>query len=221
MKRIIGLFILLMSNFLAQAQAPGFDDLKILYADANYEKLVKVAENYTLKDELKKDPIPFVWLAKGLYKISLSGSDDEKYKTAYKLNMCHHAVGKIIRKCGPAAIASYVLHVFKEAIAKHVLLTCGSRYSLEKVEQHSTYAVGVIESISYHGLHSIKVVSRWGVCMHTVEPLLCCNIVEQIVTVIKAIMAWTSYHVTSYLISKWGEDVYDVGYVLTVARNFI
>jgi hypothetical protein len=95
MKRIIGLFILLMSNFLAQAQAPGFDDLKILYADANYEKLVKVAENYTLKDELKKDPIPFVWLAKGLYKISLSGSEDEKYKTAYKDAIA--AVGKAIK----------------------------------------------------------------------------------------------------------------------------
>lgn len=66
------------------AQAPGFDDLKILYADANYEKLVKVAEGYTMKDELKKDPLPFLWLAKGLYKISLSGTDDEKYKTAYK-----------------------------------------------------------------------------------------------------------------------------------------
>lgn len=84
MKKIIGLFIVLVSSLTLNAQAPGFDDLKILYADANYEKLVKVAENYTLKEDLKKDPIPFIWLAKGLYKISLSGSDDEKYKTAYK-----------------------------------------------------------------------------------------------------------------------------------------
>lgn len=84
MKKVIGLFILLVSTLTLNAQAPGYDDLKILYADANYEKLVKVAENYTLKEDLKKDPIPFIWLAKGLYKISLSGSDDEKYKTAYK-----------------------------------------------------------------------------------------------------------------------------------------
>ncbi|MFN5910701.1 MAG: hypothetical protein ACK45H_05135, partial [Bacteroidota bacterium] len=68
-----------MTIFLTlNAQPPKYDDLKILYADANYEKLVKVAENYSLKEELKKDALPFLWLAKGLYKISLSGTDDEK-----------------------------------------------------------------------------------------------------------------------------------------------
>lgn len=76
--------MILCSFFSVNAQSPNFDDLKILYADGNYEKLVKVAENYTLKDDYKKDPLPFVWLAKGLYKISLSGTDDEKYKSAYK-----------------------------------------------------------------------------------------------------------------------------------------
>lgn len=84
MKKVIGLFFLFVSALTANAQAPNYDDLKILYADANYEKLVKVAEGYTQKDDLKKDPLPFVWLAKGLYKISLSGTDDEKYKSAYK-----------------------------------------------------------------------------------------------------------------------------------------
>src|SRR5574343_300803 len=95
MKKIIGIFILLLSVFTAKAQAPNYDDLKILYADANYEKLVKVAENYTLKDELKKDPIPFIWLGKGLYKLSLSGSSDEKFKNAYKDAVA--AVGKAIK----------------------------------------------------------------------------------------------------------------------------
>lgn len=84
MKRTIGLFFFLLTSITLSAQAPNFDDLKILYADANYEKLVKVAENYTLKEELKKDALPFLWLAKGLYKISLSGTDDEKFKNAYK-----------------------------------------------------------------------------------------------------------------------------------------
>ncbi|TXI83618.1 MAG: tetratricopeptide repeat protein [Crocinitomicaceae bacterium] len=95
MKKITGIFILLLSVFTAKAQAPDYDDLKILYADANYEKLVKVAENYTLKDELKKDPIPFIWLGKGLYKLSLSGSSDEKFKNAYKDAVA--AVGKAIK----------------------------------------------------------------------------------------------------------------------------
>jgi len=84
MKKVLSLLLFLLGSITVNAQAPGYDDLKILYADANYEKLVKVAENYTMKDELKKDPLPFIWLAKGLYKISKSGTDDEKYKNAYK-----------------------------------------------------------------------------------------------------------------------------------------
>ena len=84
MKKLIVLVLLLLSATTINAQAPNYDDLKILYADGNYEKLVKVAENYTLKDDLKKDPMPFIWLGKGLYKISLSGTDEEKFKNAYK-----------------------------------------------------------------------------------------------------------------------------------------
>ncbi len=84
MKKILPLLLFIISALTVNAQAPNYDDLKILYADANYEKLVKVASGYTLKDELKKDPLPFIWLTKGLYKISLSGTDDEKYKNAYK-----------------------------------------------------------------------------------------------------------------------------------------
>ena len=84
MKKLLIFGIVLAFSQTFNAQAPDFDDLKILYADANYEKLVKQAENYTLKDDLKKDPIPHIYLAKGLYKISKSGTTDEKYKSAYK-----------------------------------------------------------------------------------------------------------------------------------------
>lgn len=84
MKKTIALLLFIVTGLSLNAQAPNYDDLKILYADGNYEKLVKSAENYTLKDDLKKDPIPFIWLAKGLYKISLSGTDNEKFKNAYK-----------------------------------------------------------------------------------------------------------------------------------------
>ena len=84
MKKIVALLMLIFAGLNASAQAPEYDDLKILYADANYEKLVKVAENYSMKEDLKKDPLPCLWMAKGLYKVSLSGTDDEKFKNAYK-----------------------------------------------------------------------------------------------------------------------------------------
>jgi hypothetical protein len=84
MKRIVNTLVMVVLGNIVFAQAPGYDDLKILYADGNYEKLVKMAENYSMQEELKKDPIPNIYLAKGLYKISLSGTADEKFKNAYK-----------------------------------------------------------------------------------------------------------------------------------------
>ncbi len=76
------LAIVLTSNI--WAQAPNFDDLKILYADANYEKLVKEADSYINNDKTSKEIPPYFYAAKGLYKISLSGTDDERFKNAYK-----------------------------------------------------------------------------------------------------------------------------------------
>ena len=64
-----------------------YKELVILYADGtfdSYKKLVKQAEKFTLKEETKKDPQPYFWMAKGLYKISVSGTDEEEYKNAYK-----------------------------------------------------------------------------------------------------------------------------------------
>ena len=79
------IFTLLSFIFIANLGiSQDYDDLKILYADANYEKLVKVCEKYTLSDKTKKDVMPYIWFAKGLYKISLSSTPDEKYKNAYK-----------------------------------------------------------------------------------------------------------------------------------------
>ena len=84
MKNILILLSFLFITSLSFGQPPVYDDLKILYSDANYEKLAKVAAGYTEKDKTKKDILPYIWLSKGLYKISLSGSDNEKFKNAYK-----------------------------------------------------------------------------------------------------------------------------------------
>jgi hypothetical protein len=84
MKKLILLSILFISANTAFSQAPDFDDCKILFADGSFEKLVVKAEKYTMKDDYKKNPIPYMWLSKGLYKISISGNSDPKYKNAYK-----------------------------------------------------------------------------------------------------------------------------------------
>ncbi len=84
MKKVFYLILVVFSIGVVRSQAPEYDDLKILYADGNYVKLVTSAEKYSAKEDLKKDPFPLMWLAKGLYKVSLSGTDDEKFKSAYK-----------------------------------------------------------------------------------------------------------------------------------------
>lgn len=87
MKHLAAILSFLFLSVTAFSQAPEYKDLVILYADGtfdSYKKLVKEAEKYTLKDDTKKDPQPYFWLAKGLYKISISGTDDEEFKNAYK-----------------------------------------------------------------------------------------------------------------------------------------
>jgi hypothetical protein len=83
-KNILVLLAFIYLSILSFGQAPKYDNLKILYADANYEKLVKVAASYTEKDKSAKDVLPYIWLSKGLYKISLSVNTDTKFKNAYK-----------------------------------------------------------------------------------------------------------------------------------------
>lgn len=83
MRKILLIGALLTTKLLV-AQGPNYDDLRILYADGSYEKLVRASEKYTLNDKTKKDPLPHMWMARGLYKVSMSGTTDENYKNAYK-----------------------------------------------------------------------------------------------------------------------------------------
>jgi len=80
-------FIINILLFLATATTWGqdqYNNLRILYADGNYEKLVRNAEKLTASDKTKKEVMPYVWMAKGLYKIHLKGDASETYKNAYK-----------------------------------------------------------------------------------------------------------------------------------------
>lgn len=76
MKNIF-LLLLFVGAFIvnANAQPPKFDDLVVLFADGNYEKLLKKAEKYTQSDKTKKNPIPYLYLSKGNYEIAREGGD--------------------------------------------------------------------------------------------------------------------------------------------------
>lgn len=94
MKKILTLFI----TFLIAATVFGQDqyqELLILKADGNWEKLIQKAEKFTLKDDTHKDPVPYYYLSYGLYKISFDADRSDKYKRAYKDALS--AIGKLIR----------------------------------------------------------------------------------------------------------------------------
>lgn len=59
----------------ANAQPPNYDDLLIYFADGDHVKLIKKAEKYTLNDKTKKDPIPWMYMAKGFFEIHKNPKD--------------------------------------------------------------------------------------------------------------------------------------------------
>lgn len=96
MKKIFLLVTVLFSGLVVFAQK--YEDLLVMYADGSYDKLVKTAESYTLKEKTQDHAEPYYWLAKGLFAMSKDAeyTSQEKYKNAYKDAIT--AIGKFHRK---------------------------------------------------------------------------------------------------------------------------
>lgn len=82
MKKISLLIIAAMFSIVAFGQE--YEDLKSLYVDGKYDKLVEKAEKYTKKEKTMNDPLPYLYMAKGLFKISMDErfKNQEMYKSA-------------------------------------------------------------------------------------------------------------------------------------------
>src|SRR5690606_29310235 len=98
----------------ASSFAQEYEELLVMYADGDYDKLVKTAESYTIKDKTKNDPVPYYWLAKGLYAMSKDAeyTSQDKYKNAYKDAIT--AIGKLQRKDKDGSIYSQYRDFFSE-----------------------------------------------------------------------------------------------------------
>lgn len=94
MKKLFLLTLSMLTGVLMMAQE--YDDLLILKADQNWEKLIISSEKYTLKDATKNDPIPYYYMAYGLYKISFVGDRPDEFKNAFKNSI--GVIGKMDRK---------------------------------------------------------------------------------------------------------------------------
>ncbi len=77
------LFLYSFSNLIAQTDNT-YDDLLELYVDEKYEKLVYKAENYTLNDKTKKDPLPYLYYSMANFKFTQDETLSEKYPKGFK-----------------------------------------------------------------------------------------------------------------------------------------
>jgi hypothetical protein len=96
MKKIFAILGLLIYCGSAKAQAPDYNDLIILFADAKYEKLISSATRYIEKESTAQDALPYLWLSKGLYAMSQQGDKDPMYKNAFKESIA--ALGNFRKK---------------------------------------------------------------------------------------------------------------------------
>ena len=86
MKKLLFLlaFFTLGIKFYAQND---YHDLLELYIDEKYERVLYKAEDYTLKDKTKKDPLPYLFMSMAYYKISLDEKLLEKFPDAFKSSL--------------------------------------------------------------------------------------------------------------------------------------
>jgi hypothetical protein len=87
MKKFFLFTLFLVGTFLnVNAQPPNYDDLLILFASEEYEKVLSKGEKYTQKDKTKKDAMPYYFMAHALYNMSKDTkfTSEPEFKNAFK-----------------------------------------------------------------------------------------------------------------------------------------
>ena len=84
MKKALPLIVFtLFAGMFASAQAPDFRDCLSLFVDEKYPKLLQKAEGYTLNEKTKKEPLPYLFMSMGYYKMSSIDKYKEDYPDAF------------------------------------------------------------------------------------------------------------------------------------------
>lgn len=112
MKRVFTLLTVLIAFAFNNYAQGDYEHLLIYKADQNWEKLIQESEKLTLKNKTKNDPVPYYYMAYGLYKISFIGDRPDSYKNAYKDALT--VVGKMGRKDSDGAVMEEYDEFFNE-----------------------------------------------------------------------------------------------------------
>lgn len=76
--------LLLIGKSYGQSINKEFDKLIFLYIDEKYEKCANLGLKYTEDDDLRRDPIPYLYVSMSYFEISKDPSLQEKYPNALK-----------------------------------------------------------------------------------------------------------------------------------------
>lgn len=86
MKKVFAALIILLSavsSSFAQSDKD-YKDLLTLFVSEKFEKCLYKAEGYTLKDETKKDPLPYMFMSRCYFEMSKRDEFKVKYPDAFK-----------------------------------------------------------------------------------------------------------------------------------------
>ena len=72
------------SHMFAQSINKEFDKLIFLYIDEKYEKCASLGLKYTEDDQLRRDPIPYLYVSMSMFEISKDPALSEKHPDAFK-----------------------------------------------------------------------------------------------------------------------------------------
>ncbi len=126
---------LVLASIYSKAQED-FDDLRVLYMDEKYEKLISKAERYADDDDLRKSPEPYLYLSKAYYEISQLEEYNEKYPPEKAFRNALKWAAKYRRKDPEGALFEendlYFTELKKSAITEAGGLMSDQKYSRAK-----------------------------------------------------------------------------------------
>lgn len=77
-------FILGYTHLMGQSVRKEFDKMIFLFIDEKYEKCANMGIRFTEDDELRRDPIPYLYVSMSMFEIAKDETLDEKHPDAFK-----------------------------------------------------------------------------------------------------------------------------------------
>ncbi len=142
MKQLFTLALILLGSVKLFAQG-GYDDLRVMYVEEDYEKCYKKCMKYLEDDEAKRDALPYFYFAATNYRLSEKAKYAEDYPNAEKDAISY--AGKFVKKDKNGDYADYDLKVRFFEELKMDLAEQVENYWEEGSEKAYKKAVGVLK----------------------------------------------------------------------------